>query len=302
MDLILGQSAPIIGLMVVGFLLRQGQIIHPGDGHVMARLIINTTLPALIFVSLARADIEPASLIILALCGAAIPLILHRLAMLLARIMQLKRGIAGVMVISTMATNIGFFLFPFFLAFYGKAGISQLAAFDVGNSLVANSYAYYMATCYGDRPICGLGTSLKRVLALPTLWANIFGVAVNLTGFSLPALAVQVLEPLAAANTPLAMLALGSFIELRFSNWKPMLVTVGLRIGAGWLLGQALVLVFGLTGLARMAVSLGAAMPIGAIVLVYASMERLDVDFAATTISLSILVALLVTPLLLSIH
>lgn len=302
MDVILGQSAPIIGLVIIGFLLRQKQIIHPGDGHVMARLVINTTLPAVIFVSLARADIEPASLIVLALCGAAIPLILHRLAMLLARIMQLKRDIAGVMVLSAMATNIGFFLFPFFLAFYGKEGISRLAAFDVGNSLMANSYAYYVATCYGDRRACGLGTSLKRVLALPTLWANIFGVAVNLTGFSLPTLAVQVLEPLAAANTPLAMLTLGSFIELRFPNWKPMLVAVGVRIGAGWLLGQALVLVFGLTGLARTAVSLGAAMPIGVIVLVYASMEGLDVDFAATTISLSILVALLITPLLLSIH
>jgi predicted permease len=299
MGVILSQSAPIIGLVIIGFLLKQGQIIRSEDGHVIVRLIVNTTLPAVIFVSLARADIEPTDLIILTLCGVAIPLILHRLAMWLSRMMRLKRGIAGVMVVGTLATNIGFFLFPFFRAFYGDEGVGQLAAFDLGNSLIANSFAYYMATCYGEGHTCSLGISFKRVLVLPTLWASILGVAVNLTGFSLPILATRVLEPLAAANMPLALLALGSFIDLRSLNWKPMLVTVGLRVGVGWLLGQALVLLLGLTGLMRTVVSIGAAMPIGMIVLVYASLERLDVEFAATTISLSILVALLFTPLLL---
>ena len=89
--------------------------------------------------------------------------------MWLARIMRLKRGIAGVMVVSAMATNIGFFLYPFFLAFHGDEGVGQLAAFDLGNSLIANGFAYYMATCYGDNHTCSLGVSFKRVLALPTL-------------------------------------------------------------------------------------------------------------------------------------
>jgi hypothetical protein len=111
---------------------------------------------------------------------------------------------------------------------------------------------------------------------------------------------VGVLEPLSKANTPLAMLTLGAFIELRFPNWKPMLATVLLRIGGGWLLGQALVLALGLTGLDRAAVALGAAMPVGVATLVFASMEGLDVDFAAATISLSILLGLLITPLLLA--
>ncbi len=302
MDLVLSQSAPIIGLVIIGFVLRQSQVIRPDDGRVMLRLIIHTTLPAVIFVALAQAHIEPANLVILALCGAAIPLILHRLAIGVARITRLERSVAGVMIVSTLATNIGYFLFPFFQAFYGGEGVSRLAAFDVGNSLIASSFAYYVATRYGDRRTYSIGASLKRVLALPTLWACILGVTANLTGFSLPTLAIQVLDPLAAANTPLALLALGSFVDLRFSNWKPILATVGLRIGVGWLLGQALVLAFGLTGLARAAVSIGAAMPIGMVVLIYSSLEGLDVDFAATAISLSILAGLLITPLLLSVY
>jgi predicted permease len=49
-------------------------------------------------------------------------------------------------------------------------------------------------------------------------------------------------------------------------------------------------------------VSIGAAMPIGMVVLAYASLERLDVEFAAAAISLSILVAFLVMPLLLNVY
>ena len=103
MDVILSRSARIIGLLIIGFLLRQGQIIRPEDGHVILCLIITITLPAVIFVSLARADVELGRLMILALCGAAIPLILHRLAMWLARTVRLKRGVAGAMVVSTIA-------------------------------------------------------------------------------------------------------------------------------------------------------------------------------------------------------
>lgn len=302
MGAILNQSLPILVLIFIGFFLKQVGILRRDDGHTMARIIISTTLPAVLFVSLARADIEPQGLMVLGLCGAAIPLVLHQLALWASRAMGLNREVAGVVVISTMVTNVGFFLLPFFVIFYGAEGVSRLAAFDLGNSLVSNSYAYYMATRYGAKSDVGVWVALKRVLALPTLWANLAGIAVNLSGFALPALAAKVLDPLAAANTPLAMLTLGSFIELRFPNWRPMFVASGIRIGLGWAVGQLLVLAFGLTGLERAAVSLGAAMPIGLLVLVYASLEGLDTEFAAGTISLSLLAAMLLTPVLLSLY
>jgi len=300
MNEILGQSVPMIVLMVVGFLFRQLGVLRRDDGHTMARVIINATLPALLFLALARAEVEASQLLLLGLCGAVIPLVLHLVAIQVTRWLHLERPVAGVVVIGTMITLIGFFLIPFFQAFYGSEGVSRVAAFDLGNSLVANSYAYYVAARYGNRPPFGWWTGLKRILALPTLWANLLGIAFNLGGIGVPDFVVGVLEPLSKANTPLAMLTLGAFIELRFPNWKPMLATVLLRIGGGWLLGQALVLALGLTGLDRAAVALGAAMPVGVATLVFASMEGLDVDFAAATISLSILLGLLITPLLLA--
>ena len=78
-------------------------------------------------------------------------------------------------------------------------------------------------------------------------------------------------------------------------------LTVALRIGGGFLLGQALVRLAHLQGLDRAAVSIGAAMPVGMAVMAYAASEGLDVEFAAGTISLSILAGLFVLPVLLSI-
>ena len=302
MNEILSQSLPIIALMAFGFLLRQGRVLKRDDGHTMARVILNATLPALLFLAVARADVEPISLMVLGLCGATIPLVLQGIAVAVTRALRLERPVAGVVVISVMITNIGYFLVPFFLAFYGSDGISRLAAFDLGNSLIATSYAYYVATRYGYRASAGWRSSLKRGLSLPILWANLLGLAVNLSGIVLPQSLVQVLEPLSKANTPLAMLTLGLFIEFRFANWRPMLAAVGLRIAGGWAVGQALIAALGLSGLERVAVGMGAAMPIGVVVLVYSSMEDLDVDLAAAAISLSILVALVITPLLLAVY
>ena len=296
------QSLPIISLAVVGFLLKQVGLIRPGDGQVVARIIINTTLPAAIFLSVARANVTPERLVVLALCGIVISLGQRAAAGWCVSRLKLERRVAGVVILAAMVINVGFFLFPIFQTVYGQEGISRLAAFDLGNSLMANSYGYYLAGCYGDKSPCGFQHSLKRVLALPVLWASLVGLAVNLGGVQLPSFLLKLLEPLAAANTPLAMLILGSFLQLHYSNWKPMALAVALRVGVGFALGQLMVFLAHLQGLERIAVSMGAAMPIGLVVLVYAASEGLDAEFAAGTISLSILTGLFVTPMLLSLY
>ncbi len=296
------QSLPILCLMAVGFLLKQAGLIRPSDGQALSRLIINTTLPAVIFLSVVRANVSPASLAILAGCGLLVALGQRIVAGQVARWFHFDRAVAGVVILGTMIVNVGFFLFPIFQAVYGQEGLSRLAAYDVGNSLAATGYGYYLATRFGDNPPSGLGRSLQRILTLPILWAAVVGLGINLARLSLPSFAIKLLEPLGAANTPLAMVTLGSFLQLRFQNWKPLVVTVGLRMGLGLLLGQALVALAQLQGLERVAVAFAAAMPSGMAVLVYAAAEGLDTELAAGVVSLGLTAGVLVTPVLLSVY
>jgi predicted permease len=79
-------------------------------------------------------------------------------------------------------------------------------------------------------------------------------------------------------------------------------LTAALRIGSGFLLGQALDYAFYLHNLDKAAVSMGSAMPSGMAVMVYAASEGMDAGFAAGTISLSILLGLIILPVLLSLN
>jgi predicted permease len=296
------QTLPILSLVVVGFLLRQVGLLRTGDNQVMARLIINITLPAVIFLSIARANVTPATMALLGLCGVVVSLGLSLTSTALTSYLHLERQVAGVIILASMIINLGFFLFPVFLTVYGQEGISRLAAFDLGNSIVAHSYGFFLATRYGKRPPVGLWNSLRRVLSLPVLWAVLMGLVVNLLHIPISSFLLNMLEPLAVANIPLAMLTLGAFIQLRYTHLPLMGLAVALRMGGGFLLGQACVFFAHLQGLDRVAVSMGSAMPVGVAVMVYSVSEGLDAEFAAGTISLSILVGLAIMPLLLSLY
>jgi hypothetical protein len=239
---------------------------------------------------------------LLALCGVIVSLGLSVISSSLTKHLHVEQQIAGATILSTMIINIGIFLYPVFLTVFGQEGISRLAAFDLGNSLVAHSYGFYLATRYGNRPPVGFQDGFRRVLALPVLWAVLAGLVVNLLKIQISPFIQNILEPLAAANIPLAMLTLGAFLQFRFNNLPLMGLAVALRMGGGFLLGQVCVFLAHLDGLDRIAVSIGSAMPVGMAVMVYSASEGLDAEFAAGTISLSILAGLAILPLLLSLY
>jgi hypothetical protein len=298
----ISQSLPILSLVVVGFVLKQLGMIRTGDSQVMARLILNITLPALIFLSVAQVNVAPGQLALLALCGIVVTLGLSLVSSLFVSYLGMERQVGGVFILATMIISVGFFLFPVFSIVYGHEGIGRLAAFDLGNTLVASTLGFFVATRYGNKPLDGVWRSIQRVLSLPILWAVFAGLLVHFLHISLNPFALRIIEPLAAASVPLAMLTLGAFLQFRMSKIPLMGLAVAIRMGGGFLLGQALIKLAHLEGLDRAAVGIGAAMPCGMAVMVYAASEGLDTEFAAGTISLSILAGMVVLPFLLSLY
>lgn len=293
------ESLPVISLVVVGFLLKQAKVLKVEDGALFSKLILYITLPSVIFLSISQADVEPAHLLLLAFFGFLIALVLRFISGGATRLLKLENSIAGVVILCSMVMNIGSLMYPVIHTVYGAEGVSRTAAFDIGNSLMASGYGYYIATRFGSREPFSLKGSLKKVLAVPVVWAVVLGLAVNLTGITSPAFLVKILTPLGAANAPLAMIALGVFVNFEFPRWKLLVMTVFFRIGLGFLAGLSIVLLAGLQGLDRTVVLMASAMPSGMVPLVYAAAEGLDTEFAAACISLSIVVGVLITPVLL---
>ncbi len=295
------ESLPVLSLVVVGFVLKKLGVLKLEDGHLFSRLILNITLPAVIFLSISQADIEPLQMGVLVLASFYVSLVLRLLSGGITRLLKIEDSVAGVIILASMVMNIGSLLYPVIHTVYGAEGVSRVAAFDIGNSLMASGYGYYIATCYGTKNPCGISNSLKKVFSVPILWATIIGLIVNLLGIALPTFFAKMLTPVSAANTPLAMIALGVFVNLRFPKWKLVSLAVFLRMGVGFLLGLSFVVIANLQGLNRTVVLMGSAMPIGMVPLVYAATEGLDTEFAAACISLSIIIGIIITPFLLTI-
>jgi predicted permease len=296
------QSLPVLSMVMVGFVLKKINLIREGDGAVMSRFILNVTLPTVIFLAVSRANVEPLRLGLLAVLSAAVAVSLRFISGWVTNKLHLEPQLAGVIVIGSMVMNLGAVLFPIVDTVIGAEGVSRLGAFDLGNSLIASSYCYYLAASYGNKSLSGAANIIARVVKVPILWACVLGAVVNLSGLEMPDFFMKILQPVSAANTPLTMIALGTFLVFKFPRWKLMGLTIFLRMGIGFGLGQLLIFLFGLEGFERMAVGMGTAMPVGMVTLIYAVSEGLNAEFAAAIISLSIALGLIISPFLLLLY
>ncbi|NTW45195.1 MAG: hypothetical protein HGB14_12395 [Anaerolineaceae bacterium] len=143
---------------------------------------------------------------------------------------------------------------------------------------------------------------MKKVVALPILWAVLLGLVVNLLSIELSPFLLKMISPISATNTPLAMIASGVFVNFKFPKFKLIGLSVFLRMGVGFLIGQLIVFLFNLQSLDRVIVTLGSSVPVGMAPMVFAASEGLDTELAAGIISFSIIIGLIITPFLLIIY
>jgi len=284
----------LVALFAVGYFARRLGWLKPPHAGRMLQLVITVGLPALFLADVSRIPLRadlialPASAVIVILvCGAA--------SLLAGRMMGLQRPEQGAMTICAMSINNGF-LFPFVIAVWGQVGFAQMALFDFGNALCQGSLVYAIAAAYGGHGT-GFTAIAKRVLGFPPLWALLVALLLNVTGVQLPELATTVLGTVGRWILMLVIIALGVLFDARLLGDGRVLVTLVLRMVLGLAVGYACALAFGVDGLTRSVLLLGAAAPIGFSAVVIANRENLHREMAASAASISVLVALVLVPL-----
>lgn len=211
-------------------------------------------------------------------------------------LLKLSKGELGVLLVGTMIVNTGFTI-PFIISAYGDEGLARIILFDFGSELVAITLVYYLACHFGkttQKPI----ESIKKVLFSPLFIALILGACLNIFHVRLPEVISTTLERLGGILVPLVILSLGIRFSPHIHKLKKVLVGIVIRMGGGLLLGILLSSTFHLEGLSRMVTIITAASPIGYMALTFSSMEKLDEEYAASLVSLSILIGLVLVPVL----
>ncbi|UCH84595.1 MAG: AEC family transporter, partial [Candidatus Latescibacterota bacterium] len=136
--------------------------------------------------------------------------------------------------------------------------------------------------------------------ASPPLWALVAGLAMNAAGIGLHPHISHFLTSIGNLVVPLVMLALGIYFSPRLVKWRLLITVLVIRSGGGLVLALVLSALFGLDGLTRSVLVICGAAPVGYNTLVFSSLAKLDVEFAASLLSTSILFALLYVPALMT--
>jgi len=297
---------PILMLIGVGVLVRVSGLIDERSGLVLTRLAYHVTIPAAIFTSIARAPLTT-GMLLLPILGFLLPVLLAGLIYLTTRRLADRPRQRGVMLVSTVV--LGVFGYPFFDLFFGAPGLARIAMFDVGNAIYAGTIALWLAQSYGrhgDREYSDAarlggaprGVPWRKVLTSPVLLASVLGVAASVSGLSLGGPIGNLLDRLTAANTPLAMIAVGVFLRPRRIYTSLLGQFVAIRMLLGIALGWVIAYLMGMRQLDLVVACTASTLPTGTTALIYAGNEGLDAEFAAAIISLTVVLSMVLINLL----
>ncbi len=286
---------PLIVAFFVGIGAKKLNLLKKEDAQVLLKLVLTITLPALTILSITSARLD-SSMIFIPISAMLVVFLVYFISSFVGGLLKMARPTFGSFLVGTMIMNTAFSL-PFFWAAYENEGLARASLFDIGNSILIFTFIYYNAIKYGENSKSDR-VDWGRFLRMPPLWGMLLAFIIKGIGVAIPVAGQNFLNMVGQPTTPLIMISLGLYFEPKLKNLGKASIAVLIRMGIGLLLGWSLATIFGLEGISRSVVIVSSATPIGFNTLIFANLENMDREFAATIVSISILIALFYIPLM----
>jgi malate permease and related proteins len=287
----LDKTLPILLIFFVGLILKRMQILKKEHAPMISQLILKVALPATIISSLSSTALSP-SLLLLPAAGIAIVAALLGVAFVLAPLMGLRGKTRGAFIMAFPSLELGSVGYAFMLAVYGPGGLAQIALLDLGNGLFFFTVVAFLASAFGQSAgSFRLIDALKNFAMNPVIWAYGIGIGFNVCHVHIAVLS-NLFTALAQALLLLIMLLIAVEFELKLSSLTLPLLAMYFKLCVGMILGLLISLLFGFTGMTRVAVVLGASLPSSLMTVVYARENALDAQFLASQLSLALPIAI----------
>ena len=162
---------------------------------------------------------------------------------------------------------------------------------------MTTTFTYALAFRYGHVKHA-TKTLIMKVLKTPLLWAIVTAVILSVFSIPMPRVAEGFLEPLGQMTSPLILIALGIFFSPRIKGVGLVAVTISIRMFAGLIIGLFIAKSLGFQGTTFAVVALCSAAPVGFNALTFSSLAKLNTEFAASVLSISILIGVIYIPVL----
>ena len=300
---VMTQMGALIVAGVVWRTLQPGGLDADTARRVLTTLVYYLLLPALVLQVLWTAPLGLDSLRIAFVAGATV-LAMVALTLAACRVCAAERAAIGAMLLAAAWPNATYLGLPVLDSLFGEPGRAVAIQYDLFACLpLVLTLGVLLARRYGDPAavrLYGGGSPLRGLAAVPSIWAALAGVALNLAGVPLIDWLDVFLGFLADSVAPLMLFSLGLalvFHRFRGRDMRPLAVVTVIQLLVAPLFAFALVRLTGLGGVPGVGAILEAAMPAMVLGLVFCDRFRLDTGLYAAAVTLTTALSLVTLPL-----
>lgn len=284
---------PIFLLVALGWFARRVGLLTSEFMVPANRLVFYIGIPAMLFISLAKATLRSSIQAHMVLFTMAALVIGCVIAWLAASRMRLSGAMAGSFVQSAFHGNFGYIGFAVVFYYLGEAGLVR-ASFLAGFLMILqNTLAVLILQFYAPSPGAKpqIGRTVLKIAGNPVICSALAGMAYSLSGLPMPEVAERSLKILGGMALPLALLIIGGSL-----NFAAIRSGLGLAIGSSAIkllivpgVAFGFYRLLGLTPMESLPGLILLACPTATVTYVMAREMGGAPDFAVTTISVSTL-------------
>jgi len=233
-------------IIVIGYVVKKLKIITEENGKIVAKIIFNITLPAVILKVTSRIEFSP-SLVLLPLINITFGILMALIGLLLFR--KYDKDKKGLILMALIGFNVAHFSFPLIEGIWGEEGMRYIALIDAGNAVSIFVLCYIVGSIFSpnnnneDLGIDFKGTGKKLLKSTP-LMSYVFALIINFSGIgeNMPIFFWDLLDIIARANTALSLLLLGIYLNFKFerTEWATILKVLLIRYSLGLIVGLLL--------------------------------------------------------------
>jgi hypothetical protein len=286
---------PIFIVAAVGFALAR---FSDTSVKTLSAVSFNALSPCLVFDQLVRSSIGGGVFGRMVIFCILLTTVMGIVAWVAAMPFRLNRQTLTSFLLVVMFSNSGNYALPVVLFAFGREALAYASVYFVASAIVTYTVGVGVAASgRGD-----VRHVLKGIVRVPALYAVAAAGLVLVTQTIVPVAILRPITLMGDAAIPVMLLILGMQLERAVMPNRPGIVAlaVGLSLFVGPIVGIALTMGLGLTGLARQVAIVGASMPAAVITTVLALEFDLDASFATGAVFLSTILSPLTLVVLLA--
>lgn len=184
--------------------------------------------------------------------------------------------------------------FPIISLAYGPAGLFIATLYYIPNVILLYSAGVFIAAGRSWHE------NLKTVLKVPTIYAAILALLLNLFHIGVPSLIIRTLDFIGGMVIPVVLLTLGySLSKVKITSLPTTLGSSLIRLGGGLAFGFLMVQIFDISGIARSIVVLMSAMPAAVNTYTVTAKYNNEAELVASVVMVTTIASLVLIPFLL---